>query len=804
MKKILILSLFIMLAGTSVFAQIDSDSKGVKRFGLFIGANQGGEGREELRYAISDASRLAELMNKHGGISKSDEFMLYDPSREAVFETFQKIKSKILIAKANSRRVELLFYYSGHSDASGLLLGKERLTYKELRESLAFSDADVHVAILDSCSSGSLTRGKGGTIQAPFLINDSSDVEGYAYLTSSSENEISQESDAIEAGFFTHYIISGLRGAADTSGDNKVTLQEAYEHAYAETLNRTENTLSGPQHPAYAIDLKGSGGLILTDLTTPSARLILSDDIDGQIYIRDANKNLVAEVNKSGGVQLALVLEEGTYTVRAASQNSTEILETTITVSRSYMAYLSENNFTARAAENNPYKGDTVADADDTEVATVEVTLASPEPQADENEVVASQFSPFVGSADVITGIQLSGIIGSTRKQMDGVQVSLVGNNNHGNKTGISAALVYNMVGDRADGVSLANVFNSFGGPSQGVSLAGIFNNYSSTAGGIMFAGMLNRVNGNSNALEMSGIGNINGGYLYGIATAGIFNIAGSSLVGTQLSGVFNIAGGDTKGVQAAGIFNQANGTLEGLQMAGIYNMASGLGNAMQLAGIFNMHRGSINGAQVSGLFNMAETVSGTQISLVNTSKEIRGLSLGLVNIAQEQYGPSIGLLNLIGNGIFGPVMMTNNDFNGDFSFGFQSGSRTFYSMFTAKFKESETSYAELTEYTMGLGVRVPLLFGIVYSDIDISQRAVWDKWSWTESNYRTNPRLRTALGVSIGEGVDIFIGYNLDFYIPELMNDTVMADYNPEHGKDFGWAKMNYELFAGVRFWPF
>jgi len=45
----------------------------------------------------------------------------------------------------------------------------------------------------------------------------------------------------------------GLRGAADASGDGRVTLGESYQFAFQETLAQTTTTQGGAQHPAYDI-----------------------------------------------------------------------------------------------------------------------------------------------------------------------------------------------------------------------------------------------------------------------------------------------------------------------------------------------------------------------------------------------------------------------------------------------------------------------------------------------------------------------------------------------------------------------
>src|SRR5207253_2498641 len=114
------------------------------------------------------------------------------------------------------------------------------LDYGALRKAIEAVPADVRVAVLDSCASGAFARSKGGQFLPAFLSDASSQVRGQAILTSSSETEVAQESDRIGSSFFTHHLLAGLRGAADTSHDGRVTLNEAYQYAYDETLSRTE------------------------------------------------------------------------------------------------------------------------------------------------------------------------------------------------------------------------------------------------------------------------------------------------------------------------------------------------------------------------------------------------------------------------------------------------------------------------------------------------------------------------------------------------------------------------------------
>jgi hypothetical protein len=109
--------------------------------------------------------------------------------------------------------------------------------------------------------------------------------------------------------------VSGLRGAADTSGEGKVTLNEAYQYAFNETLGRTLTTQGGPQHPSYDIDLSGTGDVVITDLRETSSSLVLDADISGRCYVREQKAGIVIEIEKPLGRRIELGVGPGRYEV---------------------------------------------------------------------------------------------------------------------------------------------------------------------------------------------------------------------------------------------------------------------------------------------------------------------------------------------------------------------------------------------------------------------------------------------------------------------------------------------------------
>jgi hypothetical protein len=286
-----------------------------QRFALVIGANNGGPRREKLRYAISDARAMLQVLETLGGVSPDDSRLLVEPSRETFLWEIARLRERLLRQKSANHRREAIIYYSGHSDDSAILLGQERISYREFRDMLENLDADVRIAILDSCASGALLRPKGGKRRAPFLVDSAFDMKGVALLTSSSSDEVSQESDRIRGSFFTHHLLSGLRGAADASHDGRVTLNEVYQYAFGATLQQTEKTSGGPQHPSFDIQMAGTGDVVITEIRQSEAVLRLGRAVAGKVFIHGQANALIAEFQKQPGTSVELGVSKGRYRV---------------------------------------------------------------------------------------------------------------------------------------------------------------------------------------------------------------------------------------------------------------------------------------------------------------------------------------------------------------------------------------------------------------------------------------------------------------------------------------------------------
>ena len=733
MKKTAIIICLLLIFANAAFTDQEA---GIIRYALFIGSNTGGFNRVPLEYAVSDARALASVLYEMGGLTKSNSILLSNPDLEEIYESFDSLTSQIIENISSVRRIEFIVYYSGHSDETGLLLGSEVLYYKEFRELINNTGADVNIAILDSCSSGTFTRLKGAKRIAPFLVDESSETSGHAYITSSSANEAAQESDAIGASFFTHYLISALRGAADDSLDGVVTIHEAYAYASSETQSKTENTQAGTQHPSYSMNLSGSGGeLILTDLRSTTAGMTFSEEIGGRIYIKDYSGRLVIEARKIMGAPLLISLPPGMYFVTLVNKQNTNTYEETI----------------VQIGFNDKKKIGLLDFKQEEKVATRSrgVEIKELEESKEEQEQ-ANDFSEITGPAvNFIEDLSLPDVSNvsinfiSTTKSLNGVGLAFMAFS-AGSIQGFQGSILFNITKGPINGFQASSLFNINSGHVNGGQGAALFN--------------------------------INGGNNNGFQGAGLFNINSGNTSGYQGAGLFNLNTGSSSGFQGAGLFNINNKDFSAFQGAGIFNINKGSGNGFQGAGVFNINEGPFKGVQLSGIFNSANNVSGVQISLVNIASNIQGFQLGLVNIGKDVSGTQVGLVN-INKDITGiPIGLINISTDGlhDFSFwytanydlygGFQFGTKSLY---TIIYGGANTENFNNVLYTgIGVGIRVPFRNLYIEADFSIKQY---------------------TRGDTIDESIkDIFLYYADKTVLPSLRLNA-------------GWKLGSLEIFAGV-----
>lgn len=91
---------------------------------------------------MSDAGHFADFLKQLGGVHAQDATVLSQPTTAGLESAINTLRSQVESAQADSARVEIVFYYSGHADESGLLLGEDLYSYQALREQLTSVNAE--------------------------------------------------------------------------------------------------------------------------------------------------------------------------------------------------------------------------------------------------------------------------------------------------------------------------------------------------------------------------------------------------------------------------------------------------------------------------------------------------------------------------------------------------------------------------------------------------------------------------------------------------------------------------------------
>lgn len=298
---------------------------------MFVGANKGWNDEPTLRHAEDDARRLKAVLSELGGFAEQDVQLLSMPDRETLLAELKAVQQKL--AAAPEEESLFLFYYSGHADERYLHLrgSGNGLSFEELYRHLRDMPSSVKLGIIDACRSGSILAVKGGALSTPFDVQVHGaleDVRGTVIFTSSGADELSQELRALSGSIFTHHLISGLRGGADRNGDQRVSLDEMYDHAFHHTLYDTKGSARGNQRPSYRNELKGRGDLYLTYLAhLPGAgSYLVFPPGERQCFVITPDEvEMMAEVSSRRKMEVRILLPPGEYRIECPEEGNLQV-----------------------------------------------------------------------------------------------------------------------------------------------------------------------------------------------------------------------------------------------------------------------------------------------------------------------------------------------------------------------------------------------------------------------------------------------------------------------------------------------
>jgi hypothetical protein len=645
-------------------------------------------------------------------------------------------------ADVNSRE-EVLVYYSGHADEKGLRLGEEIYSWKEFRKRVDALHADVKIAVIDACGSGAITRAKGGVAVPAFMVDKSSDMKGYAFITSSTQDESSQESDKLKGSFFTHSLVSGLRGAGDVSGDGKVTLSEAYQFAFNETLQKTEATMGGAQHPSRDMNLAGTGDVVMTDLRSTSAGLELDEDVDGHLFIRDEKGELVAELYKKSGRAMSLGFPAGKYSVRL--ERPAEYKEASITLYDNNRARLGKKQFTAVAVEKTALRGEIKSERSCANGDTAKCSLDS----LDRNGVSRTTFGFYDRDNDPRKGVQLGLFATKTKDYMVGSQVSLFVNSADKDMRGLQVTGLLNIANENIDGAQISGTVN-----------------YAESVDGLQ----LSYINWASEKSEAAQIGFVNAA-LDTMRYLQLGFVNASEYSGTHVGFV--------------------NASVGSKVQVGFVNVAKD--NDVQV-GFTNV---AVNSRVGVGFVNVSAWEGGTQVGYVNVATKSEGRQVGFVNVCGQCEKTPVGFISVVGNGVWSATTSLNE--MGALDLSLHLGTAYFYTAFQVArpfekgngFKHFEDRY----ESGYGIGTQFGKYgnhFELEYMLLNAHEAVSFSD----DTNENYHHRLRLGFVHKLFPGVGLAVGGTLNVVTLGYADKLWPKPWNNYHD-DFGSEKHK------GRFWP-
>jgi hypothetical protein len=203
-----------------------------------------------LRYTDDDAYRFYAFLKSPEGGALPDNQVRVLIDEEATHENILSTLTDVFNMAGPNDLV--LFYFSGHGlngsflpiDFDGF---NNKLTHDEIAAIFNKCRAKFKLCIADACHSGSLLAMRSGE-EEPMLVQYyqtlSKSVSGTAILLSSKAEETSLESSGLRQGVFSHFLIRGLKGEADTNNDKVVSVGELYAYINSNVRTYTGNRQS--------------------------------------------------------------------------------------------------------------------------------------------------------------------------------------------------------------------------------------------------------------------------------------------------------------------------------------------------------------------------------------------------------------------------------------------------------------------------------------------------------------------------------------------------------------------------------
>lgn len=231
-KYLLLLSILTVCNSAFVFAQEQRGSV----YAVIVGvSNYDLEGATDLPYSAKAATEMYELLD---WCTAPDRMVLLT-DQDATHDNVVAAMDRLFTVTAPEDVV--ILYLNGHGYMGGFATKDDYLDYMELKEIFKRTKARRKIIFADACYSGIMRSDELEERDGPKQLNGQ---RVCLFLSSRSDQTSWQRSD-LKSGYFSFYLMAGLRGGADTNRDRIITARELFDFVNP----RVKDESGGIQNP---------------------------------------------------------------------------------------------------------------------------------------------------------------------------------------------------------------------------------------------------------------------------------------------------------------------------------------------------------------------------------------------------------------------------------------------------------------------------------------------------------------------------------------------------------------------------
>lgn len=198
----------------------------------------------DLPYTLNNTRAMYNFLTSREGGCVPSKNICYLTDSKATRANIIRM-AKLLFAKAKEGD-RVIFYYAGHGgegyvtpyDYNGYV--ETTIFYSDIKAIFKAARCKTKLLFMDSCFSGGIKTPKSRNRGSSNIYRDTDKNMNIAVMSACKANEFSWQTSTYEMGIFTHFLIKGLSGAANSDGNKYVTIKELYYYVYEQVTRETQ------------------------------------------------------------------------------------------------------------------------------------------------------------------------------------------------------------------------------------------------------------------------------------------------------------------------------------------------------------------------------------------------------------------------------------------------------------------------------------------------------------------------------------------------------------------------------------